>query len=176
MLLPQRCLFTTFLYYSLNSHSFTPFFQWWRGNKILVYTLFPKKGELIFGRVRKFGTHMTLCKSKCSVQCTPSMLFSLFVSYTISATRFYFCNIPVKLVSRYVDPWSFVPTPFGPRWHARTSHRPSPPVDRPRRSFLWSESSPIIKRASCCFLSINSSALILFLIAKVINGFSHAFA
>jgi len=33
--LGNKCLFTTFLYYSLNSHSFTPFFQWWHGNKIL---------------------------------------------------------------------------------------------------------------------------------------------
>jgi len=38
MLLPQRCLFTPFLYYCLNSLSFTPFFQWWCGNKILNYT------------------------------------------------------------------------------------------------------------------------------------------
>jgi len=49
-LLPQRRLFSPFLDYSLNSYSFPPFFQWRRVNKILAFTLFPKKGELIFGR------------------------------------------------------------------------------------------------------------------------------
>jgi len=43
MFLPQRCLFPPFLYYSLNSHLFTPFFQWWRGNKIPVLTFFQKR-------------------------------------------------------------------------------------------------------------------------------------
>jgi len=53
-LLPQRWLFSPFLDYSLDSHSFPPFFQWWISNKILVFTLFPKEGELIFDWVNNY--------------------------------------------------------------------------------------------------------------------------
>jgi len=51
-LLLQRWLFSQLLDYSLNSHSFPPFFGGLSRNKILVFTLFPKRGELIFGRAR----------------------------------------------------------------------------------------------------------------------------
>jgi len=49
-IIAAKVTFSQFLDYILNSHSFPPFFGGLSGKKILVFTLYPKKGELILGR------------------------------------------------------------------------------------------------------------------------------